>query len=284
MAEMMKREGEKIIRLWLWILPLPFGAFASDRHFFVFLSPVLLAVSSLILPCVLRRRQMRHRQISFYAPIPCLLYGGIVALAVGTGLLGGLQGNGLWSSYYYRTLLYSCWMLAVTAGQQLLADAFACWSARRRTAWYSEFLDPVLYAVPLPCALWGMVLFPRLDETLLTGDGVLGMTAFFLGGMLLLTIVIVAVFAFYFYPAKTRVPLLRNRLLRLLRVVLMVGIWFFLQSLFFSPYTSLGTFFYGFMAAGKNNLGVFAAPAILECLLMWAAIAIGNLLLLLERN
>lgn len=47
----------------LWILPLPFGTFVSDRIFFTSLSPLLLGVLILTVPPWLRRRDTSFREV-----------------------------------------------------------------------------------------------------------------------------------------------------------------------------------------------------------------------------
>ena len=64
----------------LWILPLPFGTFVSDRIFFTSLSPLLLGVLILTVPPWLRRRDMRLFGKSVYPSTGLLIYATVVAL------------------------------------------------------------------------------------------------------------------------------------------------------------------------------------------------------------
>ena len=62
----------------LWILPLPFGTFVSDRIFFTSLSPLLLGVLILTVPPWLRRRDMRLFGKSVYPSTGVLIYATVV--------------------------------------------------------------------------------------------------------------------------------------------------------------------------------------------------------------
>ena len=80
-----------VLRLALWTVPIPFGAFASDKGLFVSLSVLVFILASLSLPITVRRRQMKGTGTSQYASVGAILYGGIVALCVAVAILNGLM-------------------------------------------------------------------------------------------------------------------------------------------------------------------------------------------------
>ena len=70
-------------------------------------------------------------------------------------------------------------MFLTVAIQYLAARAVDFWKGRRRKYWYSQFIDPIVYSLPLPCAVLGMFLFPAVSDSSVTQSLVVGIMAIY---------------------------------------------------------------------------------------------------------
>ncbi|MCI6925461.1 MAG: hypothetical protein MR746_09135, partial [Megasphaera elsdenii] len=123
------------------ILPLPFGAFASDKPYIASASILAFFILSFAVPLWLGHRRRRAGRDDDYASAGATLYGGAVVLIIAVGLLNGLTGWDCWHDYPVRVGLFALWMLLTIGAQYLAARAVDFWLQRRRKYWYSQFLD-----------------------------------------------------------------------------------------------------------------------------------------------
>ena len=168
-------------------------------------------------------------------------------------------------------------MIVTILVQNLLARGFDFWKKRRRKYAWSEFLDPVLYALPVPLSFMTMCFFPVLDTTNLDGPliGVfilLGLCVF------LLLAFVLASFALYFYPAKERFPQTGDRIVQLIRILCMSLAWLAL-NMPASPYIR---FVVGHTPLSENSILTLLVPLAGETISIIAAVACSNLIPYLE--
>lgn len=264
-----------ILRLAIWIMPIPFGAAASGNNFLSSAGLLVFLLASLSLPSTVRCRQMKRAGTSAYASVGSLLYGGLIALCIAVGMLNGLMAYEWWHDYVYRTAAFFIWMLITISLQYAMAWGIETWRASQRMKWYSEFLDPVLYSLPLPCAVMGMLLFPAVSGPVTSSlvIGVMGIMGF---GFLAMGIWVIAVFAFYFFPSKA-LPV-RKRVIQIIRIVVMTIIWLGSNHVIFnSDMQIFSTVVFRFMPVVQNNILVFVTPFVLESILIMAAVAVANI-------
>lgn len=267
-----------IFWLALWILPIPFGMFASDKSFFAPLSVLVFLIASVTLPITVRRRQMVRQGKSLYAPIPCLLYGTFIGMFIAIGILNGFMVWEMWHNYYYRIILVFVWMLGTLSIQTLLSWGIACWQNHKRQYWYSEFIDPILYSLPLPCALMGMLIYPAVYQSEISMSLAVGLMAVVGFGFLAMTICTIAVFAFYFYPSKKQNYVGRERAIQLFRIIVMVALWLVIHNRFFD--TAIGAFVVHMMPMATNNLAVFVTPFVFESVMIMICVAVSNVVVM----
>jgi len=115
---------EHVIWLFLWIIPIPFGAFSTDRMGLVTISVLLFLLLSIFVPVVFRYHQMKKKGESPYVRIPFILYGGFVGLFIGLGILNGVMAFSIWKIYVGRLVLYTIWMFFLVCLQYALANLF----------------------------------------------------------------------------------------------------------------------------------------------------------------
>ncbi|MCI1750442.1 hypothetical protein [Megasphaera cerevisiae] len=272
-----------IVWLAIWIVPIPFGAFVSDKSYFAPLSLLVFLLASISLPVTVRYRQIKRRGDSLYAPIPDLLYGSLIAMCIAIAVLNGCMSLAVWQSYGIRITVFFFWMLGTITLQTLLSWGIEIWKAYRRRHWYSEFLDPVLYSLPLPCALMGMFLFPAVQASDVTQSLVVGLMGILGFGFVIIGIFVIATFAFYFFPSKE----LRctERLVQLVRIMVMAAVWLGIHSFIFdSKIQIFSTFIFRFMPLSQNNFLVFVTPFLLESIFIIVSVAISNLVVMLVHK
>lgn len=281
MAEQLSRYVRAVLQLAVWIIPIPFGAFASDNGFLASLGMIVFWLASLSLPVTIRRRQIKRHRSSAYAPTGSALYGGLVVWFVAVGVLNGCMSMAWWQEYVPRLLLLFLWMLGTVAVQFAAAQGIAAWQARLRKYWYSEFLDPLLYSLPLPCAVMGMLLFPKVADGEVTPSLVIGVMGIMGFGFIAMGICVIATFAFYFFPSKTKITAAKERLLQVVRIVVMTVVWLAGNHLIFDSRLQIfSSFVFQFMPVVQNNFLVFITPFILEGFLVVASIAVANVIVM----
>jgi hypothetical protein len=266
--------------IWLaiWIIPIPFGAFSTNRVGLVSLSLLLFLLLSIAVPVFVRQRQIKKSGKSAYAPIPFLLYGGFVGLFIGVGILNGLMALSLWQSFVGRLLGYTLWMFAFLGLQYVLAMGFAFWYERRRCSVYSEFIDPILYSLPLPCAVLGMFLFPAASAAEVSDQLLVGIAMIMSGCLYVFAVFVLAAFAFYFYPGQLAGT---RRLIHCVRVFVMAFTWIFFNVLVFNVKTEMmGQLLFAVVPILQNNPLVFITPFIFEGLVIVMSVAVSNMFLL----
>lgn len=283
MIRMIKQEKIRaVLQLAIWILPIPFGAFVSDRSFFAPLSLLVFLVLSLSMPVTMRLRQMKRHGSSIYAPVGSILYGSIIILLIAIGILNGLMSYSFWQEYIPRVLVFTAWMIGTVICQSAASWGIACWQKHTHRHWYSEFLDPVLYSFPLPCALMGMLLFPAIAGNI-TQSLIIGMLGIIGFGFMAIGIIAVAVMAFYFFPKK-ELPR-KERCLQVLRIIWMVLVWAScLYLLFMNDAKIFSTVVFQCMPISQNNILVFITPFVTASVLLVASIAVSNVIMMGIRN
>ena len=264
-----------VLRLALWTVPIPFGAFASDKGLFVSLSVLVFILASLSLPITVRRRQMKGTGTSQYASVGAILYGGIVALCVAVAILNGLMAYPFWQEYALRVASFFAWMVGTLTLQSLAAWGVDWWLKRRRVYWFSEFLDTILYSLPLPCAVMGMLLFPSVGDGEVTTSLVVGVMGIMGFGFIAMGICVIAVFAFYFLPSKGLPG--KERIIQCLRIVVMTAVWLMANSIIFDSRLQIfSSLIFQCMPVVQNNFLVFITPFVVESCLVVASVAVGN--------
>ncbi len=262
------------------LIPVPFGAFASDRVFFVTLSFLIFALGSFLLPLWLRHRQIKKQGTSAYATTAMQLYASLTGLLFSLSFLDLLNSSVLWQNYYSRVAAYFLWMLTTLILQSLLARGFDWWKDNRRKHAYSEFLDPCLYALPIPCVFFGTTFFHSMnefDQLSLFGPGI-----FVLMGLcyFLTLIFVIGTLVLYFYPRKNRYSSSAERAWQLVRLLIMLLVWVGLHVPS-SPYISFSV---GITPIFQGSYLVYLIPLVAEALALCVAVACSNLVFLVPSN
>ncbi|WP_301860669.1 hypothetical protein [uncultured Megasphaera sp.] len=275
-----RNQVRSIIRLAIWTVPVPFGAFASDKSLFASLSLLLFLILSITMPVTMGRRQRKQGERSDYASLPAVLYGGFVAMFVGIGVLNSLMTQSYWQTYSIRLPLFTLWMIGTLILQTAAAWGVDWWRAHQRQYWYSEFLDPLLYALPLPCSLMGMLLFPAVDDSEVTPSLVIGVIGIIGFGFIIMTVFVLATFAGYFFPPKKAAYTGWERGVRIGRIVVMALAWMVVQQLLFSNDTTVfREYVLQAMPVVQNNPFVFVTPFLFGAVIMIGSIALGNVVM-----
>ena len=261
------------------ILPLPLGAFASDRPYIASASILAFFILSFAIPLWLGYRRRRAGRDGDYASSGATLYGGAVVLLVAVGLLNGLTGLDCWHSYPVRVGLFALWMFLTVAIQYLAARAVDFWKGRRRKYWYSQFIDPIVYSLPLPCAVLGMFLFPAVSDSSVTQSLVVGIMAIMGFCFIGMSIFVIATFAFYFFPYKRYGYQGKKRLVHIAAIVVMVLMWALVQHILFDSQIHFFTYIFKAMPILQNNPLVFVTPFVVAALTIIGCVAMRNVVL-----
>lgn len=261
------------------ILPLPLGAFASDRPYIASASILAFFILSFAIPLWLGYRRRRAGRDGDYASSGATLYGGAVVLLVAVGLLNGLTGLDCWHSYPVRVRLFALWMFLTVAIQYLAARAVDFWKGRRRKYWYSQFIDPIVYSLPLPCAVLGMFLFPAVSDSSVTQSLVVGIMAIMGFCFIGMSIFVIATFAFYFFPYKRYGYQGKKRLVHIAAIVVMVLMWALVQHILFDSQIHVFTYIFKAMPILQNNPLVFVTPFVVAALTIIGCVAMRNVVL-----
>ncbi len=261
------------------ILPLPLGAFASDRPYIASASILAFFILSFAIPLWLGYRRRRAGRDGDYASSGATLYGGAVVLLVAVGLLNGLTGLDCWHSYPVRVGLFALWMFLTVAIQYLAARAVDFWKGRRRKYWYSQFIDPIVYSLPLPCAVLGMFLFPAVSDSSVTQSLVVGIMAIMGFCFIGMSIFVIATFAFYFFPYKRYGYQGKKRLVHIAAIVVMVLMWALVQHILFDSQIHVFTYIFKAMPILQNSPLVFVTPFVVAALTIIGCVAMRNVVL-----
>lgn len=261
------------------ILPLPFGAFASDRPYIASASILAFFILSFAVPLWLGYRRRRAGREDDYASAGATLYGGAVVLLIAVGLLNGLTGLDCWHSYPVRVFLFALWMFLTIVVQYLAARAVDYWKQRQRKYWYSQFLDPILYSLPLPCAVLGMFLFPAVSDSSVTQSLVVGIMAIMGFCFIGMSLFVIATFALYFFPYKRYGYSGKQRLVHLAAIVVMVLMWALVQHILFDSQIHIFTYIFKAMPILQNNPLVFVTPFVVAALTIIGCVAMHNVVL-----
>lgn len=261
------------------ILPLPLGAFASDRPYIASASILAFFILSFAIPLWLGYRRRRAGRDGDYESSGATLYGGAVVLLVAVGLLNGLTGLDCWHSYPVRVGLFALWMFLTVAIQYLAARAVDFWKGRRRKYWYSQFIDPIVYSLPLPCAVLGMFLFPAVSDSSVTQSLVVGIMAIMGFCFIGMSIFVIATFAFYFFPYKRYGYQGKKRLVHIAAIVVMVLMWALVQHILFDSQIHVFTYIFKAMPILQNNPLVFVTPFVVAALTIIGCVAMRNVVL-----
>ena len=261
------------------ILPLPLGAFASDRPYIASASILAFFILSFAIPLWLGYRRRRAGRDGDYASSGATLYGGAVVLLVAVGLLNGLTGLDCWHSYPVRVGLFALWMFLTVAIQYLAARAVDFWKGRRRKYWYSQFIDPIVYSLPLPCAVLGMFLFPAVSDSSVTQSLVVGIMAIMGFCFIGMSIFVIATFAFYIFPYKRYGYQGKKRLVHIAAIVVMVLMWALVQHILFDSQIHVFTYIFKAMPILQNNPLVFVTPFVVAALTIIGCVAMRNVVL-----
>ena len=261
------------------ILPLPFGAFASDRPDIASASILAFFILSFAVPLWLGYRRRRAGRDGDYASSGATLYGGAVVLLVAVGLLNGLTGLDCWHSYPVRVGLFALWMFLTVAIQYLAARAVDFGKGRRRKYWYSQFIDPIVYSLPLPCAVLGMFLFPAVSDSSVTQSLVVGIMAIMGFCFIGMSIFVIATFALYFFPYKRYGYQGKQRLVHIAAIVVMVLMWALVQHILFDSQIHVFTYIFKAMPILQNNPLVFVTPFVVAALTIIGCVAMRNVVL-----
>lgn len=261
------------------ILPLPFGAFASDRPYIASASILAFFILSFAVPLWLGYRRRRAGRDGDYASSGATLYGGAVVLLVAVGLLNGLTGLDCWHSYPVRVGLFALWMFLTVAIQYLAARAVDFWKGRRRKYWYSQFIDPIVYSLPLPCAVLGMFLFPAVSDSSVTQSLVVGIMAIMGFCFIGMSIFVIATFALYFFPYKRYGYQGKQRLVHIAAIVVMVLMRALVQHILFDSQIHVFTYIFKAMPILQNNPLVFVTPFVVAALTIIGCVAMCNVVL-----
>ena len=244
------------------ILPLPFGAFASDRPYIASASILAFFILSFAVPLWLGYRRRRAGRDGDYASSGATL----------TGL-------DCWHSYPVRVGLFALWMFLTVAIQYLAARAVDFWKGRRRKYWYSQFIDPIVYSLPLPCAVLGMFLFPAVSDSSVTQSLVVGIMAIMGFCFIGMSIFVIATFALYFFPYKRYGYQGKQRLVHIAAIVVMVLMWALVQHILFDSQIHVFTYIFKAMPILQNNPLVFVTPFVVAALTIIGCVAMRNVVL-----
>ena len=248
-------------------------------HIFASASILAFFILSFAIPLWLGYRRRRAGRDGDYASSGATLYGGAVVLLVAVGLLNGLTGLDCWHSYPVRVGLFALWMFLTVAIQYLAARAVDFWKGRRRKYWYSQFIDPIVYSLPLPCAVLGMFLFPAVSDSSVTQSLVVGIMAIMGFCFIGMSIFVIATFAFYFFPYKRYGYQGKKRLVHIAAIVVMVLMWALVQHILFDSQIHVFTYIFKAMPILQNNPLVFVTPFVVAALTIIGCVAMRNVVL-----
>ena len=170
-------------------------------------------------------------------------------------------------------------MLFRSAIQYLAARAVDFWKGRRRKYWYSQFIDPIVYSLPLPCAVLGMFLFPAVSDSSVTQSLVVGIMAIMGFCFIGMSIFVIATFAFYFFPYKRYGYQGKKRLVHIAAIVVMVLMWALVQHILFDSQIHVFTYIFKAMPILQNNPLVFVTPFVVAALTIIGCVAMRNVVL-----
>uniref|UniRef100_UPI004029D261 hypothetical protein n=1 Tax=Megasphaera sp. TaxID=2023260 RepID=UPI004029D261 len=261
------------------ILPLPLGAFASDRPYIASASILAFFILSFAIPLWLGYRRRRAGRDGDYASSGATLYGGAVVLLVAVGLLNGLTGLDCWHSYPVRVGLFALWMFLTVAIQYLAARAVDFWKGRRLKYRNSQYNDPIVYSLPLPSAVNGIFLFPAVSASSVTQSLVVGIMAIMGFCFIGMSIFVIATFAFYFFPYKRYGYQGKKRLVHIAAIVVMVLMWALVQHILFDSQIHVFTYIFKAMPILQNNPLVFVTPFVVAALTIIGCVAMRNVVL-----
>lgn len=265
----------------VFTIPVPLIAFATDKPYITSFSLLVFMLASIALPCTIYKREQKRTGKSRYAPVGATIYGAVVALIVAIGILNGLMLSPLWQVYGSRVALFLGWMLGTIAVQTIFAWAVQAWLLRLRHYWFSEFVDPLLFALPIPCALMGMFMFPGTGAAGVTSSLIIGMLGIISFGFIVIGILTIGTFAFYFYPKPAQYPRGIDKVIGLGRVVIMTLCFLGIHYVFFNgDEMGFRLFLYYCLPLTQNNPVVFVTPFILESCIIIVSIAVSNLVTL----
>lgn len=266
-------------------LPVPLIAFAVDKPYITALSLLIFMIGSLVLPCFFYWRQQKKTGTSQYASYGASLYGTVLMLIAAIGVLNGILTSPLWHEYGWRVFFFFLWMIGTVAAQTVCAWAIAAWQKRLRSYWFSEFIDPLGYALPLPCAVLGMFMFPGSGEAGVTSSLIIGMLGIISLGFMVIGIFVMATFAFYFYPRLEEYPTKLERAIGIVRIIVMTICFLGIHYLFFyGNEIPFRLFLYYCLPLTQNNPLVFVSPFILESVIVIVSIAVSNLVILAMQS
>lgn len=235
-----------------------------------------LFILSFAVPLWLGYRRRKAGRYDDYASTGATFYGGVVVLLVAVGLLNGLIGSALWHSYWGMVFLFTLWMLLTIAAQYGAAKGIDFWHARLRQYWYSQFLDPILFSLPLPCAVLGMFLFPAIGDSSTSVSLFIGIMAIMGFCFLAISIFVIATFAFYFFPYKRYGYSRKEKIVHLLSIVVMVLLWVMVQNLLFNSDIRVFGYIFEAMPILQNNPLVFVTPFVLSSIVIIGCVALRN--------
>lgn len=279
--ERYKNKVRAIGILELFTIPVPLIAFATDKPYIASFSLLVFMLASIALPCTIYRREQKRSGQSRYAPLGATIYGAVIALIVAVGILNGLMLSPLWQAYGSRVALFLGWMVGTIAVQTMVAWAVQAWLERLRRYWFSEFVDPLLFALPLPCAVLGMFMFPGTGAAGVTTSLIIGMLGIISFGFIVIGILTIGTFAFYFYPKPEQYPRGLDKVIALVRVVVMTLCFLGIHYVFFNGDEMVyRLFLYYCLPLTQNNPVVFVTPFILESVIIIVSIAVSNLVTL----
>ncbi|WP_308591411.1 hypothetical protein [uncultured Megasphaera sp.] len=261
------------------ILPLPFGAFASDKPYIASASILAFFILSFAVPLWLGHRRRHEGERGLYASAGGTLYGGAVVLLIAVGLLNGLTGWDCWHDYPVRVFLFTLWMFLTVIFQYLAGLAVDFWQQRLRKYWYSQFIDPILYSLPLPCAVLGMFLFPAVSDASVTQSLVVGIMALMGFCFIGMSLFVIAAFAFYFFPYKKYGYAAKQRLVHIAAIVVMVLMWALVQHILFDSRIHIFTYIFKAMPILQNNPLVFITPFVVAALTIIGCVAMRNVVI-----
>lgn len=170
-------------------------------------------------------------------------------------------------------------MFLTVAIQYLAARAVDFWKGRRRKYWYSQFIDPIVYSLPLPCAVLGMFLFPAVGDSSVTQSLVVGIMAIMGFCFIGMSIFVIATFAFYFFPYKRYGYQGKKRLVHIAAIVVMVLMWALVQHILFDSQIHVFTYIFKAMPILQNNPLVFVTPFVVAALTIIGCVAMRNVVL-----
>ena len=283
MSAVWKEKGHRWLMSILWaacgILPIPFGAFASGKPYIAASSILVFFILSFAVPLWLGYRRRKAGRYGDYASSGATFYGGIIVLLIAVGLLNGLTESPLWHSYWGDVFLFTLWMVLTMAAQYGAAKGVDFWYARLRKYWYSPFLDPILFSLPLPCAVLGMFLFPEINDSSVSVGLFIGTMAIMGFCFLAMSIFVIATFAFYFFPYKRYGYSRKEKIVHLLSIVVMVTMWIMVQNLLLNSDLHVFAYLFKAMPILQNNPLVFVTPFVLASLTIIGCVALRHVVI-----